>query len=260
MRKIALALAVTLATLWSRPADAGCGGDCPTWIDVLAVGFGVGVVGGYAGGTGYYVYHDVTDDRQSRDYAVGELAFNGLFASIWTGGTVAAIKDRKPGQAAVFGTLALGHTTLAGHGVWRLYTLRNEFRPDAATVARFAALGYATNTVIWAIGLRGEHGRGYGIAEAAVNAPLAAGLGYLAVDRARSGDTREAALFGGMAAVSGALALHGAYTAVFQQRRTRGEPIDFGLDLGLGAGTAVAPTIVTDGKEVAPGLGASGSW
>lgn len=256
MRKIALALAVTLATLWSRPADAGCGGDCPGWIDALAVAFGVGIVGGYAGGTGYYVYHDVTDASQTRNYAVGELAFNGLFATIWTMGTVGAIQERKPVQAAVFGTLALGHTTLAGHGVWRLYTLRDEFRVDSTTAARFAALGYATNVVVWSIGLRGEHGRGYGIAEAAVNAPLAAGLGYLAVDRARSGDNREAALFGGMAAVSGALALHGAYTAVFQ-REKRGEPIDFGLGL---EGAAVAPTIVTDGKAMAPGLGASGTW
>ncbi len=260
MRKLALALAAALlfVTLRSKPAEAGCGGDCPPWIDAIGFAFAAGLVGGYGYGTGQFIYRDLTRDQQSLDYAGAEIGFNALMGALFTGATIDAIQRRKAGQAATFGALALTHTMLVGHGAWGVYQHRSELRPEPVTVARFAALGYASNTLFWALQAPGRHGRAYGIAEAAVNAPLAAGLGYLAAERARDGDTRYAALFGGMAAVSGALALHGAYTAVFQRPADRTEEIDFGLDLGLGAD--VAPTVVTDGKEVAPGLGAAGTW
>jgi hypothetical protein len=260
MRKLAIALAVTVTVLLavgSKPAEAHCHQDCPAWLDAIGYTLAAGIVGGYAYGTGYFIYRDATDDRQSLDYAAAELGFNTAFAALFTTATADAIEHRQPGRAAAYGALALTHGVLAGHGVWSAYQHRGELRPEPTTIARFAGLAYATNTVIWGLQLPGEHGRGYGIAEAAVNAPLAAGLGYLAVDRARGGDTRQAALFGGMAAISAGLALHGAYTAIFQRPRHE-EPIDFGLDLGLGAD--VAPTVVTDGKEVAPGIGASGTW
>jgi hypothetical protein len=259
MRKLALALAAALllVTLRSRPAEAGCGGDCPPWIDALGVAFAAGLVGGYAYGTGQFIYRDLTEDRQSLDYAATEIGFNTLMGALFTGATVDAIRHRSAGGAAVLGAFALTHTVLVGHGAWRVYQHRGELRPEPVTAARFAALGYASNTLIWALQIPGRHGRGYGIAEAAVNAPIAAGLGYLAAERARDGDTKYAALFGGMAAVSGALALHGAYTAVFQRPRIT-EDLDFGLDLPIPAD--VAPTVVTDGKAVAPGLGASGTW
>jgi len=258
MRKLAIALvAALLVTLGSRPAEARCGQHCPPWLDAIGYTFAAGLVGGYAYGTGYFIYRDATDDQQSLDYAASEIGFNLLMGSIFSIGTVDAIQHGNIGQTAALGALTLAHGALVGHGVWRVYDHRSELRPEPQTVARFAGLAYATNAVLWAAQLPGRHGRGYGIAEAAVNAPLAAGLGYFAADRARGGATREAALLGSMAAISGALALHGAYTAIFQQRRTE-EKIDFGLDLGLGA--EVAPTVVTDGKEVAPGLGASGTW
>ncbi len=263
MRKLALAFAVALllVTLRSKPAEAGCGGDCPPWIDALGAAFAAGVVGGYAYGTGQFIYRDLTEDRQSLEYAAAEIGFNTLMGALFTGATVDAIRRRSAGGAAAFGALALTHTVLVGHGAWRVYQHRGELRAglraEPATIARFAALGYATNTLAWALQIPGRHGRAYGIAEAAVNAPIAAGLGYLAAERARDGDTKYAALFGGMAAVSGALALHGAYTAVFQKPRIT-EDLDFGLDLPIPAD--VAPTVVTDGKAVAPGLGASGTW
>jgi hypothetical protein len=259
MRKLVIALAATLLlALGSKPAEAHCRTDCPAWLDALGYTLAAGVVGGYATGTGYFIYHDATDERQSADYAAAELGINAALAALFTVGTADAIEHRKPGQAVAYGALTLTHGALASHGAWRAYQHRAEFRPDDRTLAATAGLAYATNTLLWALQVPGRHGRGYGIAEAAVNAPLAAGLGYLAVDRARGGDTRQAVLFGGMAAISGALALHGAYTAVFQERGGGEEPIDFGLDLGLGAD--LAPTVVTDGKEVAPGLGASGTW
>lgn len=263
MTKLALgiAAALTLAvTLPSKPAaaDRGCTRHCSPLFEAMAWSMAAGIVGGYAYGTGYFIYHDATDERQSADYAAAELGINAALAALFTVGTADAIEHRKPGQAVAYGALTLTHGALASHGAWRAYQHRAEFRPDDRTLAATAGLAYATNTLLWALQVPGRHGRGYGIAEAAVNAPLAAGLGYLAVDRARGGDTRQAVLFGGMAAISGALALHGAYTAVFQERGGGEEPIDFGLDLGLGAD--LAPTVVTDGKEVAPGLGASGTW
>ena len=83
-----------------------------------------------------------------------------------------------------------------------------------------------------------------------MNAPIAAGLGYLALERGRDGKTGPTVLYGGLAAVSGALAIHGAYTAVAPRRSIKLEVL----------GADVAPTVVSDGREVAPGLGAAGTW
>lgn len=258
MRKLALALLVTvLVASRSKPAAAHCGQDCPIWLDAMALTLAAGVVGGYAYGTGYMIYRDATAREQTLSYGGTELAINAALGSLLVGGTVAAIQDGSYGQAAVTGALALTHAALATHGAYRVYELRGEIRPDPKTAAAFLGLGYASNALYWALQAPGSHGRGWGVAEAAVNAPMAAGLAYLAVDRAHDGNHRQAVLFGGMAAVSGALALHGAWYAVAPTRKPLPD-LDLGFDLGIGAD--IAPTAVTDGKEVAPGLGASGTW
>jgi hypothetical protein len=259
MRKLALALLVTLLVVASRskPAAAHCGQDCPLWLDAMALSLAAGIVGGYAYGTGYMVYRDATGEEQTLSYGGTELAINAALGSLFVGGTVAEVKDGNYGQAAVTGAFALTHAALATHGAYRVYELRGEIRPDPKTVAAFVGLGYASNALYWALQAPGPHGRGWGVAEAAVNAPMAAGLAYLAVDRANDGHDRQAVLFGGMAAVSGALALHGAWYAIAPTRKPLPD-LDLGLDLGIGAD--IAPTAVTDGKEVAPGLGASGTW
>jgi hypothetical protein len=257
MRKLAVAL-VLLAVLarGSKPAEAHCQPDCPAWLDVLGWTLGVGFVGGYAGGTGYFIYRDATDARQSLEYGVTELGIHGALGGVLLASAVDAVGDH-PGSAVALGALGLTHSALAVHGAWRSYQHRDELRPPARTLEAIAGVAYTANALLWAAQIPERHGARYGIAEAAVNAPMAAGLGYLAALRARSGDTRYAALFGGMAAVSGALAIHGAYTAL-APRHSASSEIDFGLDLGLGA--EVAPTVVSDGKVVAPGVGASGTW
>jgi hypothetical protein len=252
MRKLALtltaALLVTLAG--SKPAEAHCRTDCPVWIDVLGWAFVAGVVGGYAYGTGYYVYHDATDEAQTLNYAAGELTANALLGTLFAAGAVGAGKDGHGGAAVGLGAIALAHGALAAHGVGRIYEHRSEMRLPDETLAWAAGIAYAANAIAWASQLPADRGRGYGIAEAAVNLPLAAGLGYLAVDRAQGGgDMKHVVLFGGMAALSGAFVYHGVRTAISPKRRSA-------LDLG----PDIAPTVVTDGFALAPGLGASGTW
>ena len=263
MRKLVLAAAVTLLlTRGSKPAEARCGSDCPPLVDAIGWIFAAGLAGGYAYGTGYFIYHDATDATQSLGHGGAELGIHAPLAALFTGITAGAIERGQGGQAALYGALSLTHGALATHGAWRVYQHRvelgAELRPEPETLVALAGIAYAANTLMWGLNAPGHHGRGYGVAEAAVNAPLAAGLGYLAADRARGGDTRQAVLFGGMAALSGALAIHGAYLALRPERTPSIEDLNF--DLGRGLGADLAPTVVTDGKEVAPGLGASGTW
>jgi hypothetical protein len=259
MRKLALAavVATLLLTHGPRPAEARCFSHCGWFPDALGWTLALGLVGGYAGGTGYFIYRDATDEQQSLDYAVTELSFNGLLGALFAGGTVESIKHHSVGGTLAFGALTLTHGALAAHAVWRMSEHRDEIRVEDRTLAAFGAVAYAANSLMWALQLPDRHGRTYGVAELAVNAPIAAGLGYVAIDRAQRGDTRYAMLFGGMAAVSGALAVHGLRTALRPTNQPEAE-LDFGLDLGRGA--TIAPTVVSDGKDVAPGLGASGAW
>jgi hypothetical protein len=255
MTKLALgiAAALTLAvTLPSKPAaaDRGCTRHCSPLFEAMAWSMAAGIVGGYAYGTGYFIHRDVTDEAQTLEYAGTELGINSAGAVLFGMGAVSSARDGSAGGTLVFGALAAVHTTLAVHGGWQVYEHRSELRPDPDVVRRFAILGYGANTIMWAAQLRADRSRGYGIAEAAVNAPIAAGLGYLAYDRYRDGKTSSTALFGGLAAVSGALAVHGVYTAVAPRRTPKLEL--YGADL--------APTMVSDGREVAPGLGAAGTW
>lgn len=251
MRKIAIVI-VLVGLFASRPAEACRNNNpCPLIVDVFAFGLGAAMVGGYAYGTGYFVYRDLTDETQSIEYGAGELAYNGAFGALFTYGAVVSAKDGDVGTALVAGTLGLAHDAMALHGAWRIKTEWKDpgHAPDN-TRDWIAGIAYGANTLVWTAGLAGDHGRTYGIVEAAVNGPIAAGLGYLAIDRVRDGERGAALLYGGMAAVSGALAYHGLRTAIAPD-----EPA--ALDL---LGTDVVPVAVSDGREVAPGLGMSGTW
>jgi len=252
---VVLGIAVTLAVA-SRPADAGCGGRCPKWVEYPAYVLLAGFVGGYLYGTGYYLYndlaHDPEDGLQSREYVVGEITFNTLLATAWGAGTVASARDGRVGATLAYGSLAALHTTLALHGVGTAYEYRGPFELEVSAEALgwAARIGYVGNTLVWTAMLPGRHGRTYGIVEAAVNAPIAAGLGYLAIERFRHDDGGTGFLYGGLAVLSGAFAYHGVRLAI-------DPPEPPGLDL---LGTDVTPSVVSDGHEFAPGLVAAGTW
>ena len=120
----------------SRPAEAGgaCRGNgaCPEWLQVLGYGFGAAVVGGYAAGTGYFVYRDLTDDRQSLEYGGAEVGINGAFALLWIGGMANAIGRDSPNETTAYALLAGAHTALAVHGAYRVLERREDFGPISA--------------------------------------------------------------------------------------------------------------------------------
>lgn len=251
MRKLATLIVFSAALVAARPAEACRNGNpCPLIIEVFAYSLGAAMFGGYAYGTGYFAYHDLTDDTQTMEYAGSEVAFNGLIGGMITVGTVRAIRDGDVKTTLIAAPLALAHDTLALHGLWRI---KEQWRdpghaPDD-TAAWIAGIAYGANTLVWTAGLASDHDRRYGIVEAAVNAPFAGGLAYLAIDSARDGKRMHTALFGGMAALSGAFVYHGIKTAI--------EPTSQGIDL---LGTDLMPVAVSDGREVAPGLAMSGGW
>jgi hypothetical protein len=255
MRKLIIALAATAAVTVALPskqaaAEQGCGQHCGPLTTAFAATLGLGIVGGYAAGTGYFIYRDATDATQSLEYGGVELGVNAAGVALFGMGTVASVRDGSAGGTMVFGTLTAVHLGLAAHGAWRVYDRRDDIHPDPEVARRFAILGYTANTAVWAGMMGGHHSRGYGVAEAAVNAPIAAGLGYLAYDRYQGGKTGHAGLYGGLAAVSGAFVVHGIYTAVAPRRSDKLEVL----------GAELSPTVVSDGREVAPGLGAAGTW
>ena len=251
MRKIAI-VTVVLAMFASRPAEA-CRGNapCPWIVHAGALALGGAMVGGYAYGTGYFIYHDLKDESQTMKYGGGELAYNGTFAALMYAIAIDAAQDGDKSTALVAGAWGTGHAILAMHGAYRI---KEEWRdpghaPDN-TKEWIAGIAYGANTLVWTAMLPNDHDRTYGIVEASVNGPIAVGLGYLAVDSFRDGDRGYALLFGAGAALSGAFAYHGLKTAI-------DPPTSPGLDL---LGTDLMPTAVSDGREVAPGLSVSGSW
>src|SRR5215210_588522 len=102
MRKAFIIIALVTTTLAARPAEACRNGHpCPLIIDVFGYAFMGAVIGGYSYGTGYFAYHDVTDDTQTLPYAAGELAYNGLFGTLWTYGAIESAKDGDVGMTVV---------------------------------------------------------------------------------------------------------------------------------------------------------------
>lgn len=216
-----LAIAVVLVVLTShRPAHADChGGPCPEWLDVLGYTFLIGVTGGYAYANGRFIYSDTHDADQSRNYGGVELTANALFATITTAGTIDSVRNGSVGGTLAFGSLTALHTTLAVHGAWRIYQKSGDLEwPDGnvpeTPLHWIGGSLYGINTLFWLSEMSEPHDRAFGITEAAVNAPIAAGLGYLAYDRFASFRGRPGLLYGGMAAVSTVLVVDGIRTAL----------------------------------------------
>jgi hypothetical protein len=242
MRKLIAIAALLFAT---QRADA-----CPDadWIpDEVGYAFGLGLAGGYVGGTAYFAAHDLADDRDDRDYVTGDLAFNGVFTALWGAATVGAIEDRS-GYAVPLAGLTLMHGAMLVHGIEHTHPDFHNFDGTAAEWT-IGAL-YAGEALVFATQTDDPHERGYGIAETAINAPLAAGAAYLAYRAANDGNGARAMIFTGMAGISGALAVHGIKTIIAPYHPAA-------LDL---LGTDIMPTVVDDGRELGPGLGATGTF
>lgn len=254
MRTIALLTAATLAIALPRSAEAGrgdCGPLCQVVVLPLAIGLGAGLVGGYAYGTGYFVVHDLRDEPHSSEYGGGELMLHSALTTAFAGVTIDAARAGHTGTAIATGGIAALHLTLAAHGAGTLWGHRDELVGPSPTVVHWTiGSAFVINTLGWAAQWPGPHGRGYGIAEVSVNAPLAIGFGVLARDRMHEDrGTGSAILYSGMAAVSAIYVAHGIKTIALRHRNK--------LDL---LGTDITPTIVDDGHAGAPGLGASGTF
>jgi len=241
-------LALVILLLAAPRAHARCGhlDPCPEWLDAIGAGLAIALVGGYAVGTGVFVVTDVAHpDELTLAYSGTELGVNGSLGVLFGGAAIDAASHGDTKSALVLSGFTVLHTTLAIHGGIGVYDHRNEIHvnvPDD-TWLWIAGMAYTTNTLIWAGQLPGRHGRGYGIAEAAVNGPLAIGFGYLAYDAARDWRGGPALGFGALAAISGALTVHGIRTAIHP---TPSVDIDF------------SPTMVGDGSTLA--ISARGVW
>jgi hypothetical protein len=243
MQKIAIAVALLLFA--GERADA-----CPDadWIpDEVGYAFGLAIAGGYVGGTAYFADHDLANDRNDQDYVTGDIAFNGLFTAIWATGTVSAIADHS-GYAVPLAGLTLLHGSMLVHGIEHTHADFHNF--DGTAAAWTVGALYAGQALVFATQTDDRHERGYGITEAAINAPLAASAAYLAYRAGGDGNGARAILYTAVAGVSGVLAVHGIATAVSPYHAPA-------LDL---LGTDVEPTLVDDGREMGPGLGAAGTF
>jgi hypothetical protein len=255
MRMLALASVAAIALAAPRAAHAGRG-DCGSVCTAIAVPIGLGllggIVGGYAYGTGYYIKHDLADEPHHASYYGGELMLHGSLATLIGGVARDEVRAGHTGTAIGFGAFSALHATLALHGVGGLWKERDEIQSPSPTLLHWGlGSAYGINTLAWAAGWPGDHGRGYGIAEVAVNAPITVGLGLLGRERLHDvRGTGAAVLYSGMAAISAIYVAHGIKTLVVPRTRNK-------LDL---LGTDVMPTVVSDGLELAPGLGAAGSF
>lgn len=255
MRQAAI-LVVTVATLGlagARPAQArGCQTrTCELIVAPFAIALGAGVVGAYVGGTGYFVVHDLRGDPEPITYHGTELVVHGSLATAFLQPTIGAARKGDLAGAAALGTFSAVHLTLATNGLRGVWRQRDEIGAPSSTLTTWTiGTVYGINTLAWAAGWPGRHGRGYGAAEVAVNAPLVVGLGWLAADRFHDDRGRGAALlYSGMATVSALYVAHGVKTLVAPKRQK--------LDL---LGTDLMPTVVSDGRDLAPGLATAGSF
>ena len=243
MRKIAVVLALLVATQRANACTDAA------WIpDWFAYGFAGAIAGSYAYGTGYFIEQDMAGDRRDHDYVVGELAFNGIAGTLWGAGAISEIEDGHIGAAIPLTGMTLVHGALLAHAIPRLDFGNLHLNGNGALMA--AGTAYALETLVFVAGVDDDHGRTYGLVEAGVQLPIAAGLGVLAYQHGRDGDVGSMMLIGGAAAISGALAVHGIATAISPYDPPK-------LDL---LGTDLMPTVVDDGKEIGPGIGAAGTF
>lgn len=250
MRKLAILAALTLA-LASRPAEASrCGPDCLPWLTPVAYAMGAGMVGLYGYGIGYYAYNDLQDVEQSTNYYGGELILHGALSSLFVGATIDSAKAGSTGGVIGAGAFAAVHLTLATNGLRGLLRHTDEIDIPEKVITWGAGTVYGINTLYWASAASGgSKSRAYGVVEVAVNAPIGLGMAYLAHDRYER-NRGPWILYGGAALVSGAFVAHGMKQILSPRRPQK-------LDL---LGTDIMPTVVSDGRDYAPGFGASGSF
>lgn len=235
MKVTALALAVFFAIGLASPRADACD-DFAIIAKPLGYTMGIGLVGGYVGGVGYFGWHDLADDDHGNDYLGGDIAFNGLFTAIWGAATVEAARDHS-GWAVPLAGLTVMHGAMLVHGIANTHFDFHNFDGTAATWTVGTLWG--VEALAFASGDGDRHERGYGIAEIAVNAPIAAGAAYLAFDSMRDHGDR-AMLLTGVAAASAALTIHGGYTLLHPYRS---DGLDFlptatGDSVGLSAAGA----------------------
>ena len=208
MKVTSLALAVVLAMGLASPRADACD-DFAIIAKPLGYTMGIALVGGYVGGVGYFGWHDVADDDHSNDYLGGDIAFNGLFTAIWGAATVEAARDHS-GWTVPLAGLTVMHGAMLVHGIGNTHFDFHNFDGTAATWTIGSVWGL--EALAFASGDGDPHERGYGIAEIAVNAPIAAAAAYLAFESMHDNRGDRALLLTGVAAVSTALTLHGGYT------------------------------------------------
>ena len=207
-------LVVVLAVLLASPRADACD-DFALITKPLGYAMGVAVVGGYAGGLGYFGWHDLADDDRGSDYLTGDIAFNGVFAALWGTAFVDAARDGS-GWAVPLGGMAAVHAAMLVHGIENTHFDFHTFDRTAATWTVGTLWG--VEALAFAAGDSDRHETGYGVAELAINAPIAAGAAYLAYASMHDNRGDRAMLLTGVAGVSAALALHGGYTMLHPYR------------------------------------------
>lgn len=208
------ALVVALTVLLVSPRADACD-DFAVIAKPLGYVFGVAVIGGYAGGLGYFGWHDLANDRTDNDYLGGDIGFNGLFTAVWGAATVEAAKDGS-GWAVPLAGLTAVHGAMLVHGLDHVQWDFHNFNATAATWTIGSVWGL--QALVFAAGDGDRHESGYGVAEVAVNAPIAAGAAYFAYESMRDNRGDRAMLLTGVAAVSTALTIHGGYTLLHPYR------------------------------------------
>jgi len=232
MKVTALALAILLASPHADACD-----DFAIIAKPLGYALGAGLVAGYAGGIGYFGWHDLANDRADHDYLAGDLAFNGVFAAVWGAGFVDAVRHDS-GAAVPLGALTALHAAMLVHAVDHIDFDFHNFDSTAATWTLGSV--YGLQALAFVAQGDGPHERAFGIAEISINAPLAAGAAYLAYRSAHDSSDGHTLMFGGVAVLSTALTIQGAI-ALVHPHRTAG--LDFlptasGDSVGLSASGA----------------------
>ncbi len=221
------------------------------WLNPFAYALGLGVVGAYAYGTGAYIVGDLDGTTKTTNYYGSELILHGSLGSLFLGATIDAAKDNNSAGTLMLGSFAALHLTLATNGLRGLASHRDEFHPNETLVTWTVGAVTGINSLGWASGMSERHGRTYGLAEIATNAPFVAGYAYLAKDRYDHDRGGPALAYAGIAAISALYVAHGAKTALLPYRAPK-------LDI---LGTDFAPTIVSDTRgELAPGVATAGTF